>query len=451
MIAHLRRLAGIGVLVLSATAAVAGTAAAHADPGTFTRITSPEGPVYDYYDPTPGASNQFGVSGTASSDIAAVDIECLATLKVITPVSVVAVNVPVEDDGSFSTIGTVADNLLLPCRLRALPHNYDPRIQYLGSFSGPSVYWYTFLPEQDGAKTIGAGALSESGTGVGWIGEQSSGGEVGSLCAVATLATVTVPGFGIRGPGINQCAFALPPGNLANTASAIRVDGASAFLPGGVKTYLRGNLGYDLPQPSFATIFSRTSDGHLRLIEKARLKRCVDNAYPPTPASCASLVNTGVTFERTLDLVLGSHQVRVHDAFISTDGAAHRIRTRYRSTVAAAPSGAPGYNFPGHGTSFHQAVPGKVVTGFGRKPAATVLVRSDIYASADDDEADTQALTWMRPPDEIRFAASSVDTFEMPYTLHAPADGAAHIAFAESEAPGTAAATALAAKAIAAL
>lgn len=74
-------------------------------------------------------------------------------------------------------------------------------------------------------------------------------------------------------------------------------------------------------------------------------------------------------------------------------------------------------------------------------------MRSDIYALSTDDQADTVAYTWSRPPSEILFSHTSNGFFAMPYAFSVPASGSASIGFAESEAPYTADAKKLAAKA----
>jgi hypothetical protein len=88
----------------------------------------------------------------------------------------------------------------------------------------------------------------------------------------------------------------------------------------------------------------------------------------------------------------------------------------------------------------------KVVTGLGSGPAS-VLVRSDIFALSTDDQADTVAFTWSRPPSKIQFSHTSTSLFAMPYTFSVPAHGSASLRLAESEAALTADAKKLAAKA----
>lgn len=453
MFRRVNRLMAITALVLSGTAAVAGTATAVPGPGTFTKITAPSQTFTYDWNGAPSAVNHLAVSGSTSLDVTTVDITCIYLLHDGPFVQSFAVGVPVTG-GSFSTVGTLS-YFPTTCRLRAIPTGIDPETDYLGSYSGPLMYTYGFVPTKDGTKTVGFQAFNELGSGAGGL-------EDAADCAVAVIATLIVPEVELRGPGSTQCAFALPAANITNTgtstATAIRVDGKNAYLPGSVKSYLRDTLGLTLTQSSITTHFTRHTNGDITVTENSSLKRCAgDNTYPPTSGSCASLVDTGVTFKRVLDFVLGAHQVRIHDAYISSDGHAHTVTAQYQCTVATSPAnastdgtGAPGYIYPHHVTSFKRATFDKVVTSFGSGPAS-VLVRSDIYASSFDEQADTQALTWSRPPAKIQFAHASTAQFAMPYSFSVPANGAAHIAFAESEAPRTADAKTLAAKAVAAL
>jgi hypothetical protein len=204
-------------------------------------------------------------------------------------------------------------------------------------------------------------------------------------------------------------------------------------------------------QPGITTTFSRNhTTGDVKVTEAERLWRCNGNAYPPTAESCTSLVDTGVTLKVVIELIRGNHQVLIHDTYVSSDDGAHTVAAQYQVQVARARDGAPGYIYPTHPGSFKHAAFDKVVTGFGTG-AATVLARSDVYASSTDHEADTQALTWSRPPAEIRFSHNNTAVMSLPYRFRATAQHAATIGFAVSEAPLTATAKTLAAKAANAL
>jgi hypothetical protein len=453
MLTSVARVVAAAVLILSG--AVMGAGSASADQGTFawTKITTPSKTFTYHFDSSEGAVNHLTVSGTAikEADVTSLNILCLHAQPggVGLQAATLASDVPVTN-GSFTVQASVPGAIGV-CRLRALPTNLDPSVPYVGSFSGPIMYSYTFGKFKDGSKTVAFAALDAFGSGLAAVADPSA-------CAVAGLATVSLPDVQQRGPASPMCAFGMHPFNLTDTgtptASAVRVDGKNAYLPGAVSQYLRspGQLGLTLTQPSITASYSRNSaTGDMTVTETARLWRCNgDNTFPPTAESCSSLVQTGVTFKQVLNVVRGNHQVLIHHSYISNDGHAHTVNVQYQNVVAIAPYGAAGYIYPKHSNSFSRAAFDKVVTGFGTGPG-TVLVRSDIFASSTDAQADTQALTWSRPPAKIQFDHTTTFLFAMPYTFHVAAAGTAKIGFAVSEAPLTADAKKLAAKAVAAL
>jgi hypothetical protein len=450
MLKHVSGVVATAVLALAATVAAPGHAGAADGEFAWTKITTPSSTFTYQFDGSPGAVNQFTVSGQASGDVSSVHIYCILGIVTGITIAPLASNVPVSG-GAFSTDVTVPD-LLPTCRLRALPTNLALNLGvYLGAYSGPIMYSYGFTKALDGAKTVGFAAGSAFGSGRGLLADATT-------CGVRGLSTIVVPDVEARGPLTAQCTLGLEPFNLTgsgiSSASAIRVDEKNAYLPGGVKNYLRdpAGLALTLTQSSIAMTFSRNNTtGDVKVTESEPLKRCNgDNTFPPNSTSCASLVDTGVTLKRVLELVRGSHQVLIHDSWVSTDGHAHTVTAQYQVVVASSPLGEPGYIYPKHGSTFHAASFGQVVTGFGTG-AASVLVRSNLYASTTDTQAATHALSWSRPPLKIQFAHNDTARFAMPYSFSVPAKGAARIAFAESEAPYTADAKTLAAKAIATL
>ena len=449
MFARVNRLVAVTALVLSAAAAaVAGVATAAPGPGTFTSITTPSHNITIKWT---GANKHITVSGHASHDVTTVDIDCIYLLHEGPFIQHFATGVAVTG-GSFATVATVS-SVPTTCRMRAIPTGIDPQHDYIGSYTGPLLFAYGIELSNDSGKTVGFEAIDEVGSGIGALTDAS-------MCAVAIIATLLMPEVELRGPASQQCAFGLPASNITNTgtptAAAIRVDGKNAYLPGSVKNFLRGDLALTLTQTSITTQLTRHSNGDITVTESSPLKRCSgDNTYPPTSVSCASLVSTGVTFKRVLDFIRGAHQVEIRDSYISTDGHAHSVSAQYQCIVATGgtgdPSngtGAPGYIYPGHASAFKKATLDKVVTGFPSRPA-TVLVRSDIYASSFDEQADTQAYTWSRHPSKIQFSHTSTSQFALPYSFSVPAHGSASVRFAESEAPLTSDAKKLAAKAVA--
>jgi hypothetical protein len=402
-----------------------------------------------HFNTAPSAVNQINVSGTTSLDVTSVDIVCVFLTHYGPTAQLLAAGVPVNG-GSFSTMAPL-DDFTITCRLRAVPTGVDPTSDYLGSYSGPLLRMYAFFVNKDGSTAVGDQTLDE-------FGGQAVVLNDAAQCGVAGLLTFVLPDPALRAPGTSEyCSFGLPSANITNTglpnASAIRVDGKNAYLPYSISAYLRaatlsGGLGLTLPQPTLTSSFSRARNGNITVTESAPLKRCsVDNTYPPTPASCPTLVNVGVSFKRVYNIIRSAQQVEIHDSFTSTNGHSHSVTTQYQMTapIPASPAtGAPGYIYPHHATTFSKATLDKVVTGFGTGPAS-VIVRSDIYALSADDQADTIGYTWSRPPSKIQFSHTDTGFFAMPYALSVPAHGSATLGFAESEALLTADAKKLAA------
>jgi hypothetical protein len=432
----------------AASAVAAGTllagagAASAVGPGTFTRITDPGGTTTFKFDGRHPTNNHFTVSGVASNDVTSVDIECILTVDTGRSIQLLATGVPVTSE-AFSTIATVP-YLNVGCRLRAIPSGVDAASDYLGSYAGPILYMNGATYDTAGSTTYGYTAQGDEGDG-------SAEAQDAAQCGPALSVTIEPPGMDLVGTHSQDCAFRLPSGNVtsgASTASAIKVGGHNAYLPFSVHSFLIGGQGLSLPQPALATSLTRSANGDVTVTESAPLKRCsVDDTYPPTSTSCPNLVNTGVTFARTLNLFRGDHQIRVRDAFTSTDGLAHTMNLQYQAGVPPPDTGAVGYTFPGGTSTFHKVAPNQVVTGLGTK-AGTMFARSDLYSVEGDPQADTLGLTWSRAPQKVLFSAGGTTLFALPYALNVPANGTARLGFAYSKRVETTDAKTLAAIAV---
>jgi hypothetical protein len=425
MFARAIRIFAIASLAGGVTVAFAGAAAGAPGPGTWTKITTPSGTTTFKF---PG-NHHLTVSGVTSNDVTSVDIDCIYNSVSGPSSQSLATSVPVST-GAFSTVATIS-NLLPNCRLRAVPTGVDPAADYLGSYAGPIMYMNGIKYNTVGSTRTGYQALDETGDGLVAMVDAAE-------CGPALAATITPPAMLLSGSGSEVCAFALPSANITqsgtSTASAIKVNGHSAYLPYGVETLLNGTQALGLPQPALTVNFTRFNSGHVRVTESAPLKRCsVDDTYPPTSTSCPSLVNTGVTFKRVSDLFRGAHQIRVRDTFASSDNHAHTINVQYQGQFTSPPdTGRVGYDFPGGSTTFHKSSHDQTVTGLGTK-AGTTFIRSDMFSVEGDPLADTLGLTWSRAPQKVYFSPNTDEFFAMPYSLSAPAGGAAHLGFAYSE------------------
>jgi hypothetical protein len=427
---------GVVALALAITAIAAPVAAASASPGpgTFTQITTPSKDVlYDY---KVGQTNKLHVAGRTSLDVTSVDVDCITSVVNEPPnVSHLASAVQVTN-GQFSTDGFFPANPPTPCRLRAIPDGTDVSAgDYFGAYDGPIIRASAFGITKDGSSMpYSYVALASDGDGTAVLTDAGS-------CGVQVLVTIQAPQMQ-GGPIMLTCAFTLNSENLTAsgtpTASEIKVDGHSSYLPSGVHSFLINNLGLGVAQTALAVSRKLSPNGDVTVIESAPLVRCSSSdVYPPTGASCPSTLPTGVTFIRASTVFRDGHQVRVRDTFISTDHHAHALSLQYLNSIqnetgAGTATGRVGYVFPGHGSSFTAQSFGDQISGLGSK-VGTFYIRSDLYASSDDPDADTEAETWSRAPSEIQYDGSQADTFGMAYTLGVPANGAASLGFALSE------------------
>jgi hypothetical protein len=413
--------------VAAGTLLAAAGGASGVGPGTFTRITNPSGTTTFKFDGEHPSNNHLIVSGETSADVTSVDIDCILITPHGRSDQALASAVPVTG-GAFSTVASIS-SLMSNCRLRAIPSGVDPLSDYIGSFAGPILYMSGAVYNKAGSITYGYTALASQGDGVAAAFDAAQ-------CGPAISATIEPPAMQLLGTGSQSCAFSLPSSNVtasSATASAIKVGGHNAYLPFSVRTFLNGTRALALPQTALATTLTRSANGDVTVTESAPLKRCsVDDTYPPTHTSCPSLMDTGVKFTRTLNLFRGDHQIRVRDAFISSDAHSHTVGLQYRGQIASPDTGAVGYTFPGGSSTFHKTALNQVVTGLGTK-ANTMFVRSDLDSVEGDPEADTLGLTWSRAPQKVLFSGSTVNTFALPYALNVPANGAAHLGFAYSK------------------
>jgi hypothetical protein len=439
-------------LALAAGSLVGATAASGVapGPGTWTKITSPAKPGDTYlyrFNLSPTAHNHITVTGKVSAHVTSVDIDCvLAGSAHGRVVDELATNVAVVDH-AFSVVGNL-ENVPGQCRLRAIPSGVDSTTDYLGSFSGPALYEWAAGPIVNGdGVPYSMTAIDEHASG---IAEVIDAGQ----CGMAILATDEIPGLELDGTGNPYCMVGLSETNVTKTgfatASAVKVDGHSTYLPYWVHESL---IGLGVSQVPLATTFHRTKSGVLSWTESAPLERCsVSDTYPPTSVSCPALTKTGVTFERSGTIDLSGPTVTMQDRFVSSDGKKHTVTADYQGSSPAPDYGAVGYQFLGHGSAF-VAKSNQTVTGLGSK-AGTLIVRSDYYAFDGDPQDRTLALTYSRAPSKVTFSETSdgsePDEYQMNYSLPVPAHGTNYIRFTVGEGSTVADATKLGNTAVAA-
>lgn len=420
---------------LIATAAlVTAPPAAVAAPGTFTAITTPSDGVIQAL--AADGTDSFAVAGTTSGDVSAVDLVCLNSTNGAPTPFYFAHNVSVNG-GQFHTV--VGGQSINTCRLRALPAG-TPVTDYLAAYTGPVLRANAFL-NAPSARSFSA--MAEQGDG------EVNLGDTG-LCGVFLLLTVQSPAMAV-GPRTAGCILSLPLDPVNATRSAVLVDGHGTYLPDQVHNIMNtqiagGGLGLSLAEAPLDVTFARTPAGEITVTESGSLRRChdangVNDTFPPTPASCTTLVDSGVSFRRTAHFLRG-HQIQVRDSFASLDGQAHTVDLAYHNGVRVPVAGEVGYLFPTHGAAFQPGTAGTPISGFGAG-AATMYVRSDLHAAVDDAAADTLGLTWSRPPTAVTVLPTNAD-FALRYVLPVPAAGAASLGLAATESLSTSAVQALA-------
>jgi len=439
----IRALAGAG-LIAGTAVAIAVPAGPAVATNTFTLITTPSGTTSVRANPAGGT--QFTVKGQTSPDVTSVDVVCTYLSPGPAPRAYVfASTVPVTS-GTFTGTATYSTLPLPPvgCRLRAVPSGVDPTNPntYLGSYAGPVLHTDVLIVVADSGTPFGFQANVGDGDGTLAVLDAAE-------CGVQRLATDPTTSF-TPGHSMLTCILGLSGPDLAGTASAITVSGHGAYLPGAVHGYLNGALNRSLPQSALAVHMKVAGNGDVTITESALLMRCSGinpDTFPPTAASCTSLVSAGVEFDRVSTFFRAGHQVRIRDTFTSTDSLHHPVTVQYLSKYSPPATGELGFLFPGHGSQFQPEPLSATVTGLGSK-AGTMFVRSDRHAAVDDANADTRGLTWSQPPAKITFDNTDAGILALPYSLSVPASGRAFVGFADSEGVLTSDAKKLAAAAV---
>ncbi len=391
---------------------------------TGSQITAPADPSFLIADETT-ASPTFAIEGITTGGPASslVDVRCYYGGTS----ALVAKNVKLDADGSFSIpaadLNTIVD---LTCRLRAVPAGSSP--SDLAPYSGPllgvgerdsstvgggpnagKLYdYYLYAPQQTAAfdyVSLGACGLND-----GYL-----------LDATYALTTSTFY--------CNAGLFEGESGN-ASTRSELRIDGANAYAPEQAESIDANAPG--LP----ALTYSYSVDAHTGnfvIHETDPLVECATATYPPTSASCATFVSTGVTDNRTITQEHDGHVSWISDVFTSTDGKAHSLDLLWDDSQhfrgGSGDSRQVEYEFPGQ-TTFATHVAGDAVSLPASSPG-TILVR--MHDAADGDTATGRgAIVYDRPATAGTFTSATTSGSEL--TLHqagtVPAAGSTRFRFA---------------------
>jgi hypothetical protein len=395
---------------------------------TGSTITTPTDPAY--YNASADASTgqttaTFTVSGTTTGSTPGdmVDIDCYAGSA--TPV-VVAANVPLNGDGSFSdttaSLNAIWNTSSAACRLRAVPAGTTPADPT--PFAGPRV-----------AVGVHESNTVASGPNTGlqydyylWAGQLDGAFDYVSLadCGIydgylfdPTLAFMTTTFY------CNAGLF----GN-AGTRSELQIDGKDAYAPyaaDGINPNATG-----LPAVTYTDTLDPAT-GNLTIHETDPLVKCTDTTWPPDSTKCATFVPTGVTDNIT---ITQDHDGRVSwftEKFTGTDSTAHTLDLLWdQNQHFYGPGGGDAdnveYEFPGQ-SSFSVPTTGTSVS----LPATPGTIYIRVHGAADGDMTTGQgAIVYDRPSTGANF--TSVNTSDSEFTLHqtgtVPAGGSTSYRFA---------------------
>lgn len=320
-----RRLVVVAMLVAaSALTAVAISSPANATVFTSSNITSPhDGRHFFITDANPETT--VVVTGTISPATpgARVDIRCYESPGYFQTEPALE-NVPLNGSGTSFSVQMKTGTPYATCKLRAVPHNW-PATSSVTAFHGPrlTTEWTITKRIDSGpnagemydmyAEFVGAHAMNDfSSAFVGGLWDSRMQYPDGSASNYFWYGNA-----------------ALQPDPSKNR-SPVRIDGKNAYGPDAAAEMFPDNAGF-VPMTFSATRNAQT--GVVTLHEGDPMVVCPQKTYPPTPLSCPRFRRTGVTLRRTITIVDGGLQVRINDAWHSTDHQAHFVSAIYEQVV----------------------------------------------------------------------------------------------------------------------
>jgi hypothetical protein len=211
--------------------------------------------------------------------------------------------------------------------------------------------------------------------------------------------------------------------------SEVQVDGHNAYDPAAAASPF-ANLGGFPKTLSVSVKFDPTSG----LVSSTATEPFVfcsgTNLETPTAAACVSLVDTGVTLQRTVTTSDDGRVITMTDTWHSSDGAAHTVDLLYDDVVGVQGfgDGNRGWQFPGQAgfTQYGTGASAPAPTG----ASGSILVRTDVTAPDGDPSQASGAITFDSPPAGFRFASNS--ELEEHRVLPVPAGGTASLTYVYS-------------------
>jgi hypothetical protein len=387
--------------------------------GTWTRITSPQGPLHSLF-PSGSSSQTLQVAGTVSADVTGLDVYCFRNSGRsvnVTPLNTVS---PITPTANHAFQATLAVAFLPACVLRAVPTSYTGldgsgnNNGYVGAFAGPSLYTATRLrntPQQgylDVSQPQGYHLLwSADAQGVFFADPVDA--------RTKTTAPIFVAGYTAR---LQSGQFVA---SGPSTRSGLRIDGHNVYLAGSL-------IGIADPSaiPTVGFTVTRSATGNATVAETEPLRRCPGDAYPPTNSNCATPLSVPVVMKRSMVTSANGAVLTIRDRFVSLNGAAHTVGIEYANSLGQLQFGDSGIRLPGQ-SSFHAAPTNVFRAGFARRPM-TVLTTDDRFTADGGLDRKVAGLTWSGAP-TIYFPGFR--SFGLRYTRTIPAGGSARFTFVQ--------------------
>jgi len=312
---------------------------------TRSSVTSPADPTYRLYQPSDRVAPELTITGTSDGRAdESVDVVCSRGALL----GLVADNVPLSGDGTFTTDVALSAVSHGGCILRAVPHLY--RGKELQPFDGPlvAVTYYDPndfpVPVRGAERPAVADYYVETGNRRGRAELRSAGSRgLKDLLGVHPEALGTYTRDTWDGGASLQT-------EAKDAASTIEVDDRVAYAAGSIPRLVyapeerpTAPEGFDGLEVEL-TLDERT--GRVTVEESQRILRCNRwDRTQPRPVDCTSVLDTGVRLERTITFDAEHAIADVDDRWISTDGQAHRLRLAYEHD--ADESDRPLWRFPG--------------------------------------------------------------------------------------------------------
>jgi hypothetical protein len=404
-------------------------------------VTSPAGTYLIDDQVTPNETiTVTGTSDGGGSD--AVDINCYSGPM---GVKLLALDVPVKADGTFTFSGPLPGIAKETCVLRAVPHGDTTPIPpgITSPYNGPTLA----IGQRSNVPAGNGRALESYNLDV----PQLDGGfQYGSLGQCPILSSFTYDPVTFASATLDDCNASFDSFNgetpavvgvLTPTRSELQVDGIDAYLAGNAAALFTGaqnNAGY----PSMTYGYSiDPATGDLALNETDQVVECspAPAAYPPTASSCTSFVPAGVQVGLHIVQTDGGRMATVTQYFSSADAAPHTVDLLEDNEFSHVNADGA-VDFPWTGAAMQPyTIPGQVIVGPGVGGPGSFLVKGDGPAPDGSESAPQGSVTFSNPPDRIVVIAatnnsSGVSWFDLHYSRTVPATGSVALGFTYSTA-----------------